>query len=214
MVIRETTSFKGIPYADYFVVETVWEIVELSSNECSITLYLEVVFQKSTWLQGTIESNTKAELMDVFQKWYDSARLYISANSLCKVGTKNVSLTNRLDNEQGEHFENKSLSNLISFVSGANHDSGDTGDLSDEDMLFYDCEGDAGVVQRSASRSFISLITNVPMGSVENKEGIVFDETTSARDVAIHMVDAIFILSQFAYWKVFWTAVFVSIYIW
>lgn len=34
---------------------------------------LDVVFHKWTWLQGTIESNTKAELLDVIDMWIQSA---------------------------------------------------------------------------------------------------------------------------------------------
>ena len=78
--IKETNSFRGIPYSDYFHVVTDWEVLDTSrqqqtagQDECVVSVYLNFVFFKSTWLQGTIESNTKAELMEVMDQWYESA---------------------------------------------------------------------------------------------------------------------------------------------
>lgn len=39
---------------------------------------LDIVFHKSTWLQGTIEANTKAELLDVYELWQSSAEEHLS----------------------------------------------------------------------------------------------------------------------------------------
>lgn len=78
--IFECNSFRGIPYADYFTVNTEWTVsYQVSKNEtdlpeCSIKVTLDVNFQKQTWLQGTIESNTKAELLGVFEQWQNSMR--------------------------------------------------------------------------------------------------------------------------------------------
>jgi hypothetical protein len=111
--IKESNTFRGIPYADYFGVNTEWVVMSQnkasssfaalsaatssgargtsnssSSNvssgtvgsagsggvgggtgECSVKIMLDIVFHKHTWLQGTIEANTKAELLDVYELW-------------------------------------------------------------------------------------------------------------------------------------------------
>ncbi len=40
-------------------------------------IFLDFKFLKYTWLQSTIEANTKAELMEVFDLWMDSANQYL-----------------------------------------------------------------------------------------------------------------------------------------
>ena len=82
--IKETNSFRGIPYADYFTVNTEWIVVsnnkenkENSECECAIKIMLDFSFLKSTWLQGTIESNTRAELLTVYDLWLCSAEEYL-----------------------------------------------------------------------------------------------------------------------------------------
>ena len=87
--VKETNSFRGIPYADYFNVNTEWTVVAVeedsSSNpseqkpaapqkKCKATIHLDFQFLKSTWLQGTIESNTKAELIEVYELWLQMAQ--------------------------------------------------------------------------------------------------------------------------------------------
>lgn len=77
VLLKEVTSLQGIPYADYFNVVTDWTIISSpssskqpsSSAACKVAISLEVKFLKSTWLQGTIESNTKAELVGVYELW-------------------------------------------------------------------------------------------------------------------------------------------------
>ena len=92
--IKESNTFRGIPYSDYFGVNTEWVVISqnrassLSSSssgrldgegcECSVKIMLDIVFHKSTWLQGTIEANTKAELLDVYELWQSSAEEHLS----------------------------------------------------------------------------------------------------------------------------------------
>ena len=80
--IKEVNSFRGIPYADYFNVNTEWKVVaktrtkegersesqqesksDPENESVHVTILLDFTFHKSTWLRGTIESNTKAELV-------------------------------------------------------------------------------------------------------------------------------------------------------
>jgi hypothetical protein len=79
--IKETNSFRGIPYADYFTVNTEWVVVSGSAGEggCSVKILLDFVFLKSTWLQGTIESNTRAELLTVYELWLSSAEDHLQS---------------------------------------------------------------------------------------------------------------------------------------
>jgi hypothetical protein len=72
--VKEVNSFRGIPYADYFNVLTEWQIVENKNDPKGsiVHIYLDFKFHKSTWLQGTIESNTKAELLEVFDLWLEA----------------------------------------------------------------------------------------------------------------------------------------------
>lgn len=116
--IKETNSFNGIPYADYFTVDTEWIIKCKNSNnnnnnvqECYITITLDVIFQKSTWLQGTIESNTKAELLGVYELWLKTAEQYIkdsNKNTLSSVSQDDIDIKNDT-NDNYLQEENDSL---------------------------------------------------------------------------------------------------------
>ena len=88
IVIKETNNFKGIPYADFFSVNIEWIVLNshgslgTSQSGCNISVYVDVSFHKSTWLQGTIESNTKAELASVYNLWVTAAVKLIEENNL------------------------------------------------------------------------------------------------------------------------------------
>mmetsp|Transcript_27612 Transcript_27612/g.39197 ORF Transcript_27612/g.39197 Transcript_27612/m.39197 type:complete len:718 (+) Transcript_27612:13-2166(+) len=99
-VIKETNSFRGIPYCDYFSVNIEWVVTSLNKpkldtsssddlvktkqtnirrgeQKCNICIFLSFTFHKYTWLQGTIESNTKSEMLSIYELWLDSANDYI-----------------------------------------------------------------------------------------------------------------------------------------
>jgi len=62
MIIKEVNNFRGIPYADYFSVIVEWFVFDVDNGDtsnCDIKITLSFDFHKSTWLRGTIESNTK-----------------------------------------------------------------------------------------------------------------------------------------------------------
>lgn len=87
IVIKETNNFKGIPYADFFSVNVEWIVLNSHNSspslpECIVSVYVDVSFHKSTWLQGTIESNTKAELASVYNLWLATASKLIEENRL------------------------------------------------------------------------------------------------------------------------------------
>ncbi len=77
--MKEVNNLRGIPYSDYFSVLTEWVVVALpattgASASCKVTIFLDFEFHKYTWLQGTIESNTKAELIEMYELWLGSAQ--------------------------------------------------------------------------------------------------------------------------------------------
>ena len=95
--VKETNVFRDIPFADYFNVVVEWDVSwpNRKSNSrrdkqighknknskrgcssqdiCLISIWVDFNFFKSTWLQSTIESNTRAELMGVYDLWTDYA---------------------------------------------------------------------------------------------------------------------------------------------
>lgn len=82
--ITESDSLKGIPYSDYFTVHTEWRIFPKRPSShgkscvgCDVKIGLGFKFLKSTWLQSTIESNTHAELLRVYEIWLQTALEHI-----------------------------------------------------------------------------------------------------------------------------------------
>ena len=89
ITILESNSFKGIPMADYFRVDTMWSVTQRSdciegspSFSVNVIITAEVVFLYSTWLRGSIESNTYSELDDVFASWKEMAQVHVQSMSL------------------------------------------------------------------------------------------------------------------------------------
>jgi hypothetical protein len=140
--MKEINTFRGIPYSDYFSVNTEWIVTssrkEGNNFECSVDIYLEVQFYKSTWLQGTIESNTKAELITVYEKWHQVAKQHLRQRQASntnpqqsshspKLVSQNTKLSRDLmsaldrkadpDSAFLSIDEDESLGNLINYVS-------------------------------------------------------------------------------------------------
>ena len=59
IIIRETNQFVGIPYSDYFNVVVEWQVKEIRLDSVQVKIMLAFDFYKSTWLQSTIEWNTR-----------------------------------------------------------------------------------------------------------------------------------------------------------
>lgn len=164
--IKETNSFRGIPYADYFTVNTEWVIVSnsIDGSECVVKIFLDFNFMKSTWLQGTIESNTRSELLSVYELWYSSAEEDLSNENVLEgltVNLDSLSYNSVLrDNRDGTISKEIELSerSYSMSVNVSNPKSSlfpeprsrslDTDDNksqisccgSDDDMQFFDCE--------------------------------------------------------------------------
>ena len=160
--IKETNSFRGIPYADYFTVNTEWIIISnsIDGSECSVKIFLDFNFMKSTWLQGTIESNTRSELLSVYELWFSSAEEELTSDNLLEEFTVNLdSLPYHRDNALSKDIELSERSFGVtvnvscpsyskSVFSEPRSRSLDTDDNksqisccgSDDDMQFFDCE--------------------------------------------------------------------------
>lgn len=115
LTILESNTFKGIPMADYFRVDTLWCVKQVAGGAAAVDVVVtgevrpltphsdkrtfhmhtliiytltttytlaQVVFLYSTWLKGSIESNTYSELDDVFASWRDAAAAFLGERAL------------------------------------------------------------------------------------------------------------------------------------
>jgi hypothetical protein len=107
LTLTENMRFEGIPYSDYFTVETVWHINERVSRNthdaeigdisgmCSVKIYTKVEFLKWSMLKGTISSNTESEAREGLQLWHT-----LASNSLLKSLPKRTQMCNSGSNDQ------------------------------------------------------------------------------------------------------------------
>lgn len=217
LLIRETNTFRGIPYADYFSVNTEW-VVKWNDDqqECSIEITLDFTFYKTTWLQGTIESNTKAELIGVYEKWLEVAKKLLK-----KTGRGNNFDESKASKGKGfvTFDEDRSLGNLISLVSDAalnshlhDHNSNEDYPSEDEDMLFYDCEDGSSHEDRPllpltpASRGRTTLPVSKELKNILESKNATHGGSVpfqSSRDLAVDVVETLIVLAQFSYWKIY-----------
>jgi len=99
LILQEDMRFEGIPYSDFFTVQTVWRCVEPAvsgrggahggafaldpeAGRCQaveVSVAVGVHFVKSTWLKGTISSNTEAECKEALSLWRSSASAHLEA---------------------------------------------------------------------------------------------------------------------------------------
>lgn len=135
LTILESNSFKGIPMADYFRVDTMWTVRQLAGqNSVDIIITGEVVFLYSTWLKGSIESNTYAELDDVFASWKEVATLHLQSTAL-------PGMLQQEPYSEGSTVEDTAIVKMPPLFPSTS--AGSTGSTSGDDNDldgFYDCE--------------------------------------------------------------------------
>eukprot|EP01039_Chlorochromonas_danica_P006813 gene6813-7526_t len=226
-IIKETNALIGIPYADYFTVHTEW--VVLGQNERSESLvyvYLEVKFLKYTWLQGTIESTTKAEMLQIIDAWMESAHHYIRQQpcsihkgyqvpDLDKGAIEAIARSPPPEQEDDTVSIHSRHSGQNVFVVGEEEAEGDSGVeedrstsdfsvyISDEDdSLFYDCEDGekALLMQRTTSHESVSSLGEMLGGSSKSRKNKRLG-SRSGHDLAVRIVETVFVLSQFSFWQ-------------
>lgn len=110
-------------------------------------MHLDFEFLKSTWLQGTIESNTKAELIEVYELWLQSAQLTIRRNMDRRPLATSPSTANmKVPIDEGVDIEGGG-GGLVTSVTGAVSVGGSTPRSSTID----ESEGDEGRAPRIES---------------------------------------------------------------
>jgi hypothetical protein len=225
-VIKESNSFRGIPYAEYFSVNTVWTVVEVGSNQpdptCKIVIELDVVFHYSTWLSGTIRSNTAAELQDVFNIWEQYAEHTLQTKQALKNSTKVNSLEEgqqvraRSKSSSRESDDHKEGIAVVVAGDGGHWKEGDElydkdSSLGEEDdLLFYECEeGDefedesSSLLNRQQATFFRTNSAAELRGFYSSKVGYrPSDELPSAHAMAVHFVETTFVFAEFSFWQV------------
>lgn len=75
LVIETSQQITDVPYADYFLVEGIWDVQqnEDEENGCIVRVYSNVSFSKKTLLKGKIEQTTKEECREVYAIWTQNA---------------------------------------------------------------------------------------------------------------------------------------------
>ena len=66
--IVEVSTIKGLPFVDPYIITT-WEVLETSTGSCEAHISLRFEYDKTSWLQSMVESNSQAELIIFFEKW-------------------------------------------------------------------------------------------------------------------------------------------------
>lgn len=93
LLIVEVSTIKGLPFVDPYII-TEWDVTEKSKSSCDAHITLRFSYEKSSWLQGMVESNSQAELIKFFEMWH----LFLTQ----RIDT--LRDNNELDNSSGLHF--------------------------------------------------------------------------------------------------------------
>jgi hypothetical protein len=155
---------------------------------CKIVITLDFKFHKSTWLKGTIESNTKAELLGVYELWYVSANDHLIS---CDI--------NQIDDEVHVPITSENGS----FTSHNNQVIEDEL-VSDDDLAFFDCEEGNALLHHHPPRLRRPSFTFTSASHYDNgkKSPHLHSDHDDARDLAVNVVETIFVFAEFGYWKV------------
>lgn len=216
--VTETNSFRGIPYADYFSVNTSWQLVcdkegPGMGDSCSVSGYFDVVFHKSTWLQSTIESNTKAELTETFNLWLSGAKKELSLSAGRGAAKDIIAMVWG----RGPAAPAPELSPLAPSVAVsapvATHGESSyavTVNEDEDDTEFHDCEeGDLLRPERRRSvlrydRSYSSFVLKeLGSGTPATHEAVGRQQqVVSMREFSINAIDTFIVLVEFSLWQV------------
>jgi len=74
--ISTALTFTGVPYGDYFYVQTRWVItrVGVEGKRCRLQIGLDVVFRQTVFLKAAIQAATIAETKKTLQDWLARAK--------------------------------------------------------------------------------------------------------------------------------------------
>jgi VAD1 Analog of StAR-related lipid transfer domain len=76
--IVEISTIKGLPFVDPFII-TEWDVHELPTGSCKAHITLRFEYEKSSWLQSMVESNSRTELVRFFEMWEVNFALQLTA---------------------------------------------------------------------------------------------------------------------------------------
>lgn len=211
VIIKESNSFRGIPYSDYFNVNTEWDVFSekhTSKPKCKAVVRLDFVFHKSTWLQGTIESNTRSELLDVYELWRKHAEEHLNKRThFAKPDSphgSSTSLWQPIDGTKPGADTNTTDSHGSSGVTArvdTDHHHYDLQDvdicpspedtIEDDDFQFYDCEEGSGLLgghnngsnSDRSDRSHRMKRTHSSSNSLNSLYGGIFGKATTTAEL-------------------------------
>lgn len=85
--ILEKASFRGLPFADIFEINTIWRFqadkkrfrsgavkdTDMDDPRTDVSIFIHFDFKKSCWVKELIKTGTKSELKEVLLQWRDYA---------------------------------------------------------------------------------------------------------------------------------------------
>lgn len=63
-MVEFVTQMGDVPYSNYFVVNNFMEIIKDGETKCKMNVDMSIVFNKSTYMKGTILSRTITDMKD------------------------------------------------------------------------------------------------------------------------------------------------------
>ncbi|KAI3804248.1 hypothetical protein L1987_25648 [Smallanthus sonchifolius] len=94
LVVKTSQVINDVPYGDYFSVEGLWDVVEDSSNGCTLRVYVNVAFSKKTMWKGKIVTATIEECRDTFAAWIELAHALLKQKTVDKEANNLVAEVN------------------------------------------------------------------------------------------------------------------------
>ncbi|KAG9452168.1 hypothetical protein H6P81_005072 [Aristolochia fimbriata] len=76
LVIETSQQVTGVPYADYFRVEGLWDVEQIKdgiNSHCHLRVYVNVAFSRKTMWKGKIEQSTTEECREAYAVWINNA---------------------------------------------------------------------------------------------------------------------------------------------
>ncbi len=193
--IDEIAEFSGIPYSDFFVVSTKIVVIDKDVSSCAINISAEVIFKKYTWLKSTIESNTRSELISVYEHYHEfvneSAIKFISPPKL-----------------KSSSIDEKSIDLYRQSVTLSRRASDSKGIFSndDDDSEFYDCEEGTMLIDDNVLSVLSKRIES--FHNNHHSRLLLFDDSNSdkeqiytIREFAVNCVETVFVIIE-ALWHI------------
>jgi len=76
--ITEVSKVHGLPFVDPCII-TEWDVVDLSPTSCTCHVTLRFAYEKRSWIEGMVESNSHTELLHFYEEWRAHAAVAFAA---------------------------------------------------------------------------------------------------------------------------------------